>query len=218
MNISSEQELINMSRGKIGYYFPTAIESSLELDLAEKILPVAKKYLSDEKFLKNAWNYKNTFDSTFELAKQPDIVPFVDFIKNKGRSFLHNCGYDTNNLNFNVQLFFSEMFSGDFHQRHVHPNCLLSGIIYLQVPENSAPLMIYDPKPHRDFVMYSKLQNTSGISNPETSWDRVFFAPEVGKFLMWESWLEHEVLINKSVEGRITMVFNLSGVNETQSY
>ena len=206
-----------MSNEKIGYYFPTAIESSLELDLAEKLLPIAKKYLSDESFLTNTWNYKNTFEPGHKLSKMPDMVPLVNFIKNKANSFLNNCGYDTGSLNFNVQLFFSEMFDGDFHQRHTHPNCLLSGILYLQVPENSAPLVMYDPRPHRKFVMHQKLQNVN-VTNSEVSWDRVFFKPEVGKFLMWESWLEHEVLINKSVEGRITAVFNVSGVNERQSY
>jgi uncharacterized protein (TIGR02466 family) len=206
-----------MSNEKIGYYFPTAIESSLELELAEKLLPVAKKYLSDESFLTNAWNYKNTFNPGGKLAKMPDTSFFVEFIKKKSHSFLYSCGYDTSNLDFRVELFFSEMFNGDFHQLHTHPNCLLSGILYLQVPENSAPLVMYDPKPHRKFAMYSKLQNTS-ITNPEVSWDKIFFKPEVGKFLMWESWLEHEVLINKSVEGRITAVFNVSGVNNAVGY
>jgi len=201
-----------MSNGKIGCYFPTAIESSLELDEAEKLLPVAKKYLSDERFLTNVWNYKNTFDPQNELSRMPDIVPFADFIKNKAHSFLYNCGYDTSDMGFNVQLFFSEMVDGDFHARHTHPNCLLSGILYLQVPENSAPLVIYDPKPNRKFSMYRPLQNAVDVSNPEVSCDTLFFYPEVGTFLMWESWIEHEVLLNKSVEGRITAVFNVSGV------
>ena len=207
-----------MSNGKIGYYFPTAIESSSELELAEKLLPVAKKYLSDETFLTNTWNYKNTFEVGHRLSNMPDMIPFVNFIKKKAHSFLNNCGYDTNSLNFNVQLFFSEMFDGDFHQRHVHPNCLLSGILYLQVPENSAPLIMYDPRPHRKFQMYQRLQNPINITNSEVSWDAISFKPEVGKFLMWESWLEHEVLINKSIEGRITAVFNVSGVNNAVGY
>ena len=202
-----------MSNGKIGCFFPTAIESSLELDLAEKLLPVAKKYLSDESFLTNTWNYKNTYDPRNELSRMPDIIPFADFIRNKAHSFLYNCGYDTSDMDFNVQLFFSEMFDGDFHERHTHPNCLLSGLLYLQVPENSAPLALYDPKPHRKFSTYNTLKNAIDVSNPEVSFDTLHIYPEAGTFLMWESWLEHEVLINKSVEGRITAVFNVSGVN-----
>ena len=46
-----------MSDGKIGCYFPTAIESNSELDLAEKLLPIAKKYLSDESFLTKFWSF-----------------------------------------------------------------------------------------------------------------------------------------------------------------
>ena len=207
-----------MSNEKIECYFSTAIGSSLELDLTEKLLPVAKKYLSDERFLTNAWNYKNTFDIQNKLSRMPDTVFFVDFIKNKAHSFLHNCGYDTSDMDFNVQLFFSEMFDGDFHGRHTHPNCLLSGILYLQVPENSAPLIMHDPRPHRKFSAYQTLQNTIDVSNSEVSCNTVFINPVAGTFLIWESWLEHEVLINKSVEGRITAVFNVSGVNEAVIY
>ena len=207
----------NTSHGKIGYYFPTAIESSLELELAEKLLPIARKYLSDETFITNTWNYKNTFGNGHKLYKMPDISPFVEFIKEKSHSFLYNCGYDSSKLMFNVELFFSEMFDGDFHQRHTHPNSMLSGILYLQVPENSAPLVIYDPRSCRKFLTFPQLQNMSNVSNPQASWDRIFLKPETGKFLMWESWLEHEVLINKSVEGRMTAVFNVSVVNEHQS-
>jgi uncharacterized protein (TIGR02466 family) len=202
-----------MSNGKIGYYFPTAIESSSELELAEKLLPIARKYLSDETFLTNTWNYKNTFGTRSRLSNLPDMMFFVNFIKNKTHSFLNNCGYDTSSLNFNVQLFFSEMFDGDSHARHVHKNCLLSGLLYLQVPENSASLIVHDPRPHRKFQTYQELQNPINITNPEVCWDAISFKPEVGKFLMWESWLEHEVLINRSVEGRMTAVFNVSEVN-----
>ena len=207
----------NTSHGKIGYYFPTPIESSLELELAEKLLPIAKKYLSNEKYITNTWNYKNTFDATYKLANMEDMIPFTNYIRERANSFLHNCGYDPSTLKFNVQVFFSEMFNGDFHQRHTHPNCVLSGILYLQVPDNSAKLLVFDPRPHRKFTELPKPNMMINVSNPEASWDRVFFTPEVGRFLMWESWLEHEVLINRSVEGRITAVFNISIVDEPQN-
>jgi uncharacterized protein (TIGR02466 family) len=204
----------NTSHGKIGYYFPTPIESSVELELAEKLLPIAKQYLSNENYITNMWNYKNTYDGMFGLAKMDDVSPFTNYVKERAYSFLHNCGYDSSTLKFSVQVFFSEMFNGDFHRRHTHPNCVLSGILYLQTPENSAKLVVYDPKPHRKFVSLSKSNVMMNVSNPEASWDRVFFTPEVGSFLMWESWLEHEVPINQSIEGRITAVFNIRIVDE----
>lgn len=210
----------NTSHGKIGYYFPTPIESSLELELAEKLLPIAKKYLSNEKYITNTWNYKNTFDGTLALANMDDVSPFTNYVKARAYSFLHNCGYDSSTLEFVVQVFFSEMFNGDFHKKHTHPNCVLSGILYLQTPENSAKLVVYDPRPHRKFVELAKSDGMMNVinpaSNPEASWDRVVFTPEVGSFLMWESWLEHEVLTNQSIEGRITAVFNIRIVDEHQ--
>ena len=190
----------------IQYYFPTAIAVEKNLELAEQLLPIARKYLSDTSLLTYTWGYKNTFTPDAGISEFDDIKPFVDFIHVKGKEFLFKNGYDADRLDFSTQVFVSEMFEGDQHSVHTHPNSLLSGLLYLEVPEGSAPLIFSDPRPFRSMIALPKKGNAL------TNWDKTVFNPEKGTFLIWESWLGHEVPKNNSKTGRITIVFNLGKI------
>jgi uncharacterized protein (TIGR02466 family) len=189
----------------IDYFFPTGISSLKNAELADQLLPIAKKYLADPNLITNAWGYKNTYTADSGISNFVDIIPFKEFIKQAGYSHLTTLGYDVTDLDFSVQIFISEMKLNDFHGSHTHPNSLLSGVFYLQVPEGSSPIVFDDPRSFRKFVSLPKLENS-------TNWERVHFVPEEGLLLIWESWLDHEVPKNNSKNGRITMVFNLGRI------
>jgi len=186
----------------IDYFFPTAISVSKNTQLATQLMPVAKKYLADDSFITNTWSYKNTYTADGGLSTFDDIAPFKEFIEQAGHNYLTELGYDVSDLTFSVQIFASEMRENDSHAAHTHPNSLLSGVFYLQVPPGSAPIVFDDPRSFRKFVSLPKLDNS-------TNWERVHFVPEDGLFLIWESWITHEVPRNFSKDGRITLVFNL---------
>ena len=189
----------------LDYFFPTSISSLKNTDWSTQMLQVAKKYLADSSFITNTWGYKNTYTADSGLSNFDDIAPFRNFVERTGYEYLTAIGYDVTNLKFSTQIFVSEMTAGDCHASHSHPNSLLSGVFYLQVPEGSAPILFDDPRPFRKFVALPKLENS-------TNWERIHFVPEDGLFLIWESWLEHEVPKNNSKDGRITMVFNLGRI------
>lgn len=189
----------------IDYFFPTSIFSLKNTELSTQILPIAKKYLADESFITNTWGYKNTYSADGGLSNFEDIIPIRNFIEQTGYKYLTAIGYDVDDLKFSTQIFVSEMVAGDCHALHAHPNSLLSGVFYLQVPEGSAPILFDDPRPFRKFVALP-------TSNNSTNWGRIHFVPEDGLLLMWESWLEHEVPKNNSKAGRITLVFNLGRI------
>ncbi len=188
----------------IQYHFPTAVLTELHLILADAMLPVAKKYLSDPDYARHRWGYKNTFDTSMQLGKQPDIEPFKNLVHKTARNYLRQLGYDEQQINFETQVFVSEMFEGNYHESHTHPNSILSGLLYLQVPEGSSPLIISDPRPFRNFVMLPRLGDTA------TNIEEISITPKKGLLLMWESWIPHVVPQTHNTEGRITMVFNLS--------
>lgn len=189
----------------IDYFFPTSIASLKNTNLSTQMLPVAKKYLADTSFVTNTWGYKNTYSADGGLSSFDDIAPFRQFVEQIGYEYLTSIGYDIYNLKFSTQIFVSEMIEGDCHASHSHPNSLLSGVFYLQVPVESAPILFDDPRPFRKFVALPQLVNSN-------NWERIHFIPEDGLFLIWESWIEHKVPKNNSKDGRITMVFNLGRI------
>ena len=188
----------------INYYFPTAVLSEHHVMLANQMLTVAKKYLVDPNYVRYRWGYKNTFDTSMQLGLQPDIKPFRDQIHKSGRKYLRQLGYDEASITFETQVFVSEMLEGDFHEVHTHPNSILSGLLYLQVPEGSSPLIILDPRPFRQFTILPRIDDTA------TNIEEISINPTKGLLLMWESWIPHVVPKTQNKEGRITMVFNLS--------
>jgi len=185
------------------YYFPTVISSTIETELAKDMLVVARKYLDTPELLTNTWGYKNTYSAGSGIGAFNDVQPFVEYINFAAREFLLQAGYDPSGLSFKAQVFVSEMFENDYHAVHCHPNSLLSGILYLDVPEGSSPIVFTDPRPFRNFISLPR------IGDAPASWEQVSFTPEPGLFLIWESWLAHEVPKNLSKSGRVTMVFNL---------
>jgi hypothetical protein len=188
----------------IQYYFPTAILSELHVNAAKDLLPIAKKYLNDPKFVSTKWGYKSTFTGTKGIADEEDFKPFIEFIHKVSRNYLVKLGYDESKILFDTQLWVSEMVAGDEHRRHTHANSILSGILYLEVPKNSAPLVFSDPRPFREIVALPKLGDVP------TNWDNVIFQPEDGLLLIWESWLAHEVPKTRNEGNRTTIVFNLT--------
>ena len=187
----------------IELFFPTAICSIKYPELAEEMLPVAKKYLSDEMYLTNTWGYKNTYTDKAGIEKNLDFFKLINILKKDAERFMKTMGYDLSRDDFQIFLFASDMREGDFHPVHTHQNCILSGVFYLQVPDGSSDLKFYDPRPCRKFLKYPILQET------EITWDQIVCKPEKGLLLMWESWLEHEVPKNTNQDGRISLVFNI---------
>lgn len=195
----------------INHYFPTAVFSEMNIPLAEAMLPVARKYLDDKEYIGNKWDYKNTFDKSWKLVEQPDIKPYTDYVTEKSKQFLDEIGYNSNAfVEWHKTVFVSEIFKNDNHEKHSHPNSTISGLLYLQVPENSAPLIFLDPRPHRDFVAIPK-----SLHNTAANREKIVIVPRKGLFLAWEAWLPHAIpKSNNEGEGRITMVFNLKGIQK----
>ena len=190
----------------IQYCFPTAILSTMNEKIAEEMLPLAKKYLSDKNIINKRIGYKSTYDSRKEgLEVYEEMKPFANYICELGMQFMLKQGYVLNFQEFKSNIFASEMHKNESHDMHTHPNSVLSGIIYLQVPEGSSPIIFYDPKGRMKYIVRETVFPTDSNLN------QIHIQPKKGMILMWESWLEHSVPKNNNTkEGRITLVFNLN--------
>jgi uncharacterized protein (TIGR02466 family) len=180
--------------------FPTAIGLNMDLPMAEKILPYAKGYLNNSENLTNTWNYKTTYKSS-NIMFDDDFF-FCQYLIKFGNEYLNSLGYKS--LDLRPQIFFSEMNISDYHTTHNHPSSILSGVMYLTVPQGSSEIRFYDPRPHKNYI------NLPIQNDCEYNWDWYKIQPKEGLILIWESWLSHEVLKN-NCDGRITAVFNLLG-------
>lgn len=92
------------------------------------------------------------------------------------------------------------------HPVHMHPNCLVSGLLYVKTPEDCAATSFVDPRPAaRVFEpSYTQMFEYNG---------GVFRHPaQRGTMLFWPAWLYHGVergFTKDETEERITIAFNV---------
>jgi uncharacterized protein (TIGR02466 family) len=92
---------------------------------------------------------------------------------------------------------------GGSHGGHIHTNSVISGTYYVKVPQGAGPIVYEDPRLTR--LMAAPPRKKSA---PEEMKSHVPFRPEAGTLLLWESWLRHEVPLNRAAGERISVSFN----------
>lgn len=96
----------------------------------------------------------------------------------------------------------------NMHQEHIHPNCFLSGILYIRVPKYSSQTIFCDPRPSTKTMVYE--YEDLGLYNSNLWWEE----PVKGKLLIWPHWLPHCIDFKnsgaeKTDEKRIVLAFNI---------
>jgi uncharacterized protein (TIGR02466 family) len=91
------------------------------------------------------------------------------------------------------------------HHLHIHPNCLLSGLIYVATPKDCGATVFEDPRPGARIIEPEYTEMTPYNSN------RFVVSAEKGRLLIWPSFLLHAVEAGSSAsqEDRIVIAFNV---------
>ena len=91
------------------------------------------------------------------------------------------------------------------HHLHIHPNCLLSGILYVQAPKDCGPHVFGDPR--TGAMMIEPSHSEMHIHNMTA----FVVVPEKGRLLIWPSYLPHAVEHGRAnvEEDRIVLAFNI---------
>jgi len=100
--------------------------------------------------------------------------------------------------------------NGDYNVVHTHPNCMWSGVYYVQpgVPDKTIPysglLEILDP---REAANYIQIRNTVLDA-------REFVDNVPGRMLLWPSWMKHWVHPFAGTGERISIAYNVNVIEK----
>jgi uncharacterized protein (TIGR02466 family) len=100
-------------------------------------------------------------------------------------------------------LWVNVMPEGGSHTSHIHRNAVISGTYYVAVPEGAGPITYEDPRLPMLMAAPPRKKNAPQAYQPQVS-----FTPQVGTLMLWESWLRHEVPLNRAEGNRISVSFN----------
>jgi uncharacterized protein (TIGR02466 family) len=92
---------------------------------------------------------------------------------------------------------------GGGHSGHIHPHSVVSGTVYVAVPEGAGGLKLEDPRLARFMAAPPRRADA-----PESLATFVEVNPQPGTILLWESWLRHEVMAHAGKGDRISVSFN----------
>ncbi|MEL6587899.1 MAG: TIGR02466 family protein [Pseudomonadota bacterium] len=92
---------------------------------------------------------------------------------------------------------------GGTHSGHIHPHSVISGTTYVSMPEGTSALKFEDP---RLPMMMAAPPRVKDARRELRTFE--YQTPGVGEVLLWESWLRHEVMVNRSEEERVSVSFN----------
>lgn len=92
---------------------------------------------------------------------------------------------------------------GGAHTSHIHTNSVISGTYYVSVPQGAGPIVFEDP---RHAMMMAAPPRKSNA--PRELLSHISEPPKPGTVLLWESFLRHEVPLNKADGLRISVSFN----------
>ena len=100
---------------------------------------------------------------------------------------------------------------GDFNVSHIHTGSDISGVLWIQIPENSGVIEFTSPHMYNQFkerqIYKKKILDNFGI---HPAW---CLTPTEGNVIFFPSSLFHEVDPNNSEKDRISVSFNLNIIN-----
>jgi len=99
-----------------------------------------------------------------------------------------------------LEAWFNVTDPGGANVEHTHPRVLLSGVYYLQVPDNSGDIIFSDPRPAavHNLARYTAKQMTSVYK----------CTPKAGQLIIFPAWLGHRVEQNNSDLPRVSIAMN----------
>lgn len=91
------------------------------------------------------------------------------------------------------------------HHMHIHPNCLLSGLVYIKTPKNCGSTVFASPR------QLSKNLEPTYLEKNELNSDVFIMPAEKGRMLLWPAHVPHAVEQGSAdeAEERIIIAFNV---------
>ncbi len=157
------------------------------------------------------WCDKHCYPGYTSYASLDDLpsraTAFADLaarLQKHAEAFARDLNWDLDGRSLQLDsLWVNILGEGGIHSGHVHPGSVLSGTVYVDMPDGAGALKLEDP---RLAMMMAAPQPAEDA--PDAFRRFVYLQPDAGDVLMWESWLRHEVVAGVSEAPRISISFN----------
>ncbi|MEE9454411.1 MAG: TIGR02466 family protein [Paracoccaceae bacterium] len=146
-------------------------------------------------------SYASLSDLPWRFPIFKDLVKVLD---KHVAAFVDDLGFDLDGKSVTLEdIWINILPEGGVHTSHIHPHSVISGTTYVAMPQGASAIRFEDPRLAMMMAAPVRLAEAR-----EEMRSFVYVAPEVGEVLLWESWLRHEVPMNKAKGERVSVSFN----------
>lgn len=140
--------------------------------------------------------------------RSPTFSQLQKSIDKQVAAYARKLGYDLKGGKLKmVSCWINIMGHGSHHSGHIHPLSVISGTFYVKVPKGSGCFKIEDPR------MSQLMAAPSLEAKLDVKKDRFYkIEPKAGHLVLFESYIRHEVEVNRSQNDRISVSFNYDWV------
>ena len=185
---------------------PARTANSLNRQLLREIEVLTQDDLAGIEW--SAKNYRNGFTSYASANQMHKVSPTFAELELHIRK--HVAKYITS-LKLNIKpsqlsmttCWVNVMGPNSAHSMHIHPQSIISGTYYLQMPKNSSAIKFEDPR-YLQFMSRPPVHLGAG----EKYQTHISLPAKPGDVVLFESWIKHEVPINTTQNQRISISFN----------
>ena len=185
------------------FYEERIDDPALLADLEASAQALADEYTAGRRWSRD--HHYRGYTSYASLNDLPQRDPaFADLKRHLDRhvaAFARDCAFDLGGRRLKLDsLWVNVMKPGATHSGHIHPHSVVSGTVYIAVPEGAGALRLEDPR--LPMLMAAPLR--AG----EDRQPFVYAEPAAGTLYLWESWLRHEVMPHTGKGERVSVSFN----------
>lgn len=203
--MSSKVEMVFPSyiyRGQLSakYSKPLNLDFLREIEALEDLDVEGRRWS-----MKNYYNGYSSYSSMDQLhLTSPNFAELERLLRPHVQRFAKALKWDLRGEKLKMTTCWANsMGEGTHHTLHTHPLSVLSGVYYVNMPKGSSPFKIEDPR-------MGLFMNSPGrlASAPENEQNYMTILSKPGNFILFESWMRHEVPPHRGQKPRISISFN----------
>ena len=170
----------------------------------EKMFTYIKSLQKKDRFGINRSNLLGWHSKNFDLELE-QLRFFVNSISPQLNSVLADMGWDIKNQEVKITGMWAIINNkNSSNAMHIHSNNYISAAYYVKAPKNCGDLVFYDPRFAATY-RYPKISKTNKLNS-----NMISFQPKEGMLVLFPSYLQHSVNVNKTDEERIVISFNIN--------
>jgi uncharacterized protein (TIGR02466 family) len=182
-------------------------DDALRDDLAHSIRTLASDDAAGRRWSKDhRYPGYTSYASLNDLpTRDPAFAALAKILNRHATDFARSAAFDLARKPRLDSLWANLLKGGGHHSGHVHPQSIISGTYYVEVPGGSGAIRFEDPR-----LPLMMAAPTRREDAPEQLQPFVSVEPRPGLLLLWESWLRHEVLPGNGRGERLSISFNFA--------